>query len=111
MHTQLLEDAGEQQQPPLQAPPVALTTEQANIPGLLVLHDFVSAAQEAQLLAHIEQQPWQHLAKRRVQHYGYVFEYSQRGVDLKQQAGAIPPWSHDLVQRLQVCGCVLGVAV
>jgi alkylated DNA repair protein alkB family protein 8 len=82
--------------------PVACTTEQADIPGLYIIHDFVSEQEQQELLAHIDSQPWQHLAKRRVQHYGFKFEYSQRGVDLKQQVVEMPDWTQTIVQRLQV---------
>jgi hypothetical protein len=96
---------GQQQQEAAQAP-VALTTQQAGIPGLQLFPDFVSAAQEAALVAHIDSQPWQALAKRRVQHYGYVFAYEQRGVDLQRQPGGMPAWAQDVVAHMQVC--VLG---
>jgi hypothetical protein len=82
--------------------PVACTTEQAGIPGLYLIHDFVSEQEQQELLVHIDSQPWQHLAKRRVQHYGFKFEYSQRGVDLNQQVGHMPDWTQEVVQRLQV---------
>jgi alkylated DNA repair protein alkB family protein 8 len=81
---------------------VACTTEEAGIPGLYIIPDFVSKYEEQQLLLHIDQQPWQQLSKRRVQHYGYKFEYTQRGVDLNQQVEAMPDWTHTVVQRVQV---------
>jgi hypothetical protein len=81
---------------------VACTTEDANIPGLYLLHDFITEQEEQQLLAAIDQQPWLQLSKRRVQHYGYRFEYTTRGVDLKEKAGAIPDWQQQVVQRVQV---------
>jgi hypothetical protein len=83
-------------------PPVACTTEEANIPGLYLLHDFISEQEEQQLLAAIDKQPWLQLSKRRVQHYGYRFEYTTRGVDLKEKAGEIPDWQQQVVQRVQV---------
>lgn len=83
---------------------VACTTAEAGITGLFLIPDFISEAEEQQLLAHIDTQPWQYLAKRRVQHYGYKFEYTQRGVDLKQQVGAMPEWSQDVLTRVQVRG-------
>lgn len=87
---------------------VACTTEEAGIPGLFLIPNFISEAEEQQLLAHIDTQPWQYLSKRRVQHYGYKFEYTQRGVDLKQQVGAMPEWSQDVLTRVQVRRLLLG---
>eukprot|EP00882_Tetradesmus_deserticola_P023481 GHRQ01025550.1.p3 GENE.GHRQ01025550.1~~GHRQ01025550.1.p3 ORF type:complete len:113 (+),score=42.56 GHRQ01025550.1:1228-1566(+) len=85
-----------------QHPPVALTAEQAGIPGLQLHPEFVTPEQEAALLQHLEQQPWQQLAKRRVQHYGYCFDYSQRGVDAQQRLGPLPEWAQPLIQRMEV---------
>jgi hypothetical protein len=64
--------------------------------------DFISAEQEQALLKHIDSQPWSSLAKRRVQHYGYAFEYSQRGVDPQRQLGELPEWVQPLLPRMQV---------
>lgn len=66
------------------------------------MHDFITEQEEQQLLSAIDQQPWLQLSKRRVQHYGYRFEYTTRGVDLKEKAGAIPDWQQQVVQRVQV---------
>lgn len=89
-------------QQPVPQVPVACTTEQADIPGLYIIPEFVSEQEQQALLAHIDSQPWQHLAKRRVQHYGFKFEYSQRGVDMNHTAEHMPEWTQDIVQRLQV---------
>lgn len=81
---------------------MACTTEEAGVPGLHILPEFITEQEEQALVAHIDQQPWQQLSKRRVQHYGYKFEYTQRGVDLKQQVGAMPDWTQQVLQRVQV---------
>lgn len=49
-----------------------------NIPGLHLLLDFVTAEEEASLLAAVDAAPWVDMAKRRVQHYGYRFDYVVR---------------------------------
>jgi alkylated DNA repair protein alkB family protein 8 len=66
-------------------------TDHVQVPGLLVLPDFVSEAEEATLLAVVlgPHAPWApsqrtptvggHV-KRRVQHYGYVFDYQTADV-------------------------------
>ena len=53
-----------------------LTAAECSIPGLSLLLDFVSPADEAALvqLADAEQH-WSLLAKRRVLHWGHVFDY------------------------------------
>ncbi|KAG8375257.1 hypothetical protein BUALT_Bualt10G0081700 [Buddleja alternifolia] len=55
--------------------PVSTSASDLDIPGLYLMHDFVTAKEEEELLAAVDSRPWQHLAKRRVQHYGYEFRY------------------------------------
>lgn len=57
---------------------MARTAEELGVPGLCLVHEFVTEAQEAELLAAVDQQPWVDLAKRRVQHYGWEFDYVVR---------------------------------
>jgi hypothetical protein len=66
--------------------PVATAAEELGVPGLRLLHDFVSEQEERELLDALEQQPWHRLAKRRVQHYGFKFDYTVGAADW---AGAI----------------------
>ncbi len=41
--------------------------------GLLLVNDFITADEEAQLLAALDASPWEHGIKRRVQHFGFEF--------------------------------------
>lgn len=79
---------------------VSLSASELDIPGLYLLHDFVTAREEEvrtwegfnlfffnlfhcywvfvflqELLLEVDARPWNCLAKRRVQHYGYEFCY------------------------------------
>ncbi|KAL6985561.1 tRNA (carboxymethyluridine(34)-5-O)-methyltransferase [Sarracenia purpurea var. burkii] len=55
--------------------PASLVASELNIPGLYLWHDFITATEEEELLAAVDDRPWKSLAKRRVQHYGYEFLY------------------------------------
>lgn len=76
----------------------------APIPGLRYLPDFIDAETEATLLATIDQQPWLHDLKRRVQHYGWRYDYKARGITQDLRIGAIPDWLAGLCERLSVEG-------
>jgi hypothetical protein len=54
---------------------VALTSQEAGVPGLELMLDFLSSEEERSVLAAVDARPWECLAKRRVQHYGTRFEY------------------------------------
>lgn len=55
--------------------PAVRTAAECNVQGLSLLHDFVSREEEAAVLAAVDTQPWELLARRRVQHYGTKFSY------------------------------------
>lgn len=64
-------------EPPLVA---VRRADECGIPGLTCHPGFVSAEEEAELLAEADaQQHWQCLARRRVLHFGAEFDYEVRG--------------------------------
>jgi alkylated DNA repair dioxygenase AlkB len=71
-----------------------------SIPGLSVVPDFLSPSEQSNLLSIIDDQPWLSELKRRVQHYGYRYDYKKRAVDPAMYLGALPDWVQPLAQRL-----------
>jgi alkylated DNA repair protein alkB family protein 8 len=61
------------------SPPVARTAEALGVPGLQLLVDFITEQEEQTLLGVISKGTWHSLARRRVQHYGYEFDYAVGG--------------------------------
>jgi alkylated DNA repair dioxygenase AlkB len=76
----------------------------ATIPGLHYQAAYLTAAEQHQLLTAIDQQPWLTDLKRRVQHYGYRYDYTRRTVDAAGYLGPLPAWSAPLRQRLLIDG-------
>lgn len=74
------------------------------IPGLTCIPDYVTPDEEAGLLAMIDQQLWMTDLKRRVQHYGYRYDYKRRSVDPDLYLGALPDWLNMLTLRLHADG-------
>lgn len=75
-------------------------SSEMGIPGIFLIHDFVSEQEEHELLAAVDERPWQGLMKRRVQHYGYEFMYKTRNVDTKQYLGQLPVFLLELLKRM-----------
>ncbi|MEM7371189.1 MAG: alpha-ketoglutarate-dependent dioxygenase AlkB [Bacteroidota bacterium] len=71
------------------------------LPGLSYVQHFVSAKEESELLTHIDQQVWLDELKRRVQHYGYKYDYRARKIDHSFFLGSLPDWMSLLTDRLQ----------
>jgi alkylated DNA repair dioxygenase AlkB len=76
------------------------------ISGLRYLPNYITRQEHDQLLAIIDQQPWLDTLKRRVQHYGYRYDYKSRSVDASMFLGALPMWIAPLTGRLQREGLV-----
>lgn len=70
------------------------------IPGLLYVPDFVTSEEERELLKRIDDAPWNGALKRRVQHYGWRYDYRERRVDKSMRLGDLPDWAACLAQRL-----------
>ena len=48
------------------------------IPGLLVVHNFITEEEEEKLINALDNRPWISQLSRRVQHYGATFDYANR---------------------------------
>lgn len=71
-----------------------------DIPGLRYLPDFTSAEEERTLIEIIDHQPWLNDLKRRVQHYGYKYDYKARAVMANSYLGSLPDWLMPITQKL-----------
>ncbi|MEW5315958.1 MAG: hypothetical protein WDW38_007352 [Sanguina aurantia] len=79
--------------------PASVASESLRVPGLLLLPGFVTEAEERELLAAVEGGAWTTLAKRRVQHYGHMFDYTARHVG--ERLGPLPQWVTAVAGRVQ----------
>lgn len=68
--------------------------------GLRYIPNFITPDEEAALLNTIDQQPWLTDLKRRVQHYGWKYDYVARRVDASMRLGQLPEWLAVYCQRL-----------
>ncbi len=68
--------------------------------GLYYLPNFISEEEHNALLTAIDAQTWLSNLKRRVQHYGYQYDYKARTVSAESYLGTLPPWLCDLQERL-----------
>ena len=72
----------------------------ALISGLEVRDAFLSVDQEGALLSSINAQPWLGELERRVQHYGYKYDYRSRRIDASMRVGHLPPWMQTVAEQL-----------
>jgi len=61
-------------------------------PGARLIRDFVSEQAAGSLLAAIDSSDWRADLKRRVQHYGWRYDYRERRVKNDMRLGPLPEW-------------------
>lgn len=72
----------------------------ADIAGLSCVADYVDPSREQDLLNAIDREPWLTDLRRRVQHYGYRYDYKARTVSAEQYLGPLPPWVQSVADEL-----------
>lgn len=68
--------------------------------GLAYRSEFLTAHEEAELLGWIDGSEWLSDLSRRVQHYGYKYDYSNRRLDESARIGPLPPWLTQLTHKI-----------
>lgn len=74
------------------------------IAGLSYIPHYIDESTEAILLKIIDSQPRMNDLKRRVQHYGWRYDYKARNVTSDLRIGALPDWLQRYAVRLQQGG-------
>lgn len=72
----------------------------SNISGLLYLEEFIDIQTEQKLLNLIDQQSWLMDLKRRVQHYGYKYDYKAKKIDYSMYLGMLPDWMFPIIEKM-----------
>lgn len=72
--------------------------------GLLYFDDCLNSNLEKPVLDAIDQYPWSADLKRRVQHYGYRYDYKARSIFRSDRLGPLPDWAESLASRLHLEG-------
>ncbi len=70
------------------------------IDGLSYRPGFLDDAAQRQLLAHIDATPWRQDLERRVQHYGWRYDYRSRQIAADMKIGPLPDWLATVARRL-----------
>lgn len=71
-----------------------------DIEGLSYIPDFITQDEERELLDNIDVKPWLHDLRRRVQHYGYKYDYKARTVTQDNYIGPLPAWIEPIAEKL-----------
>ena len=70
------------------------------VEGLQYIPSYISRVEAQRLWQLVDHNPWLRDLKRRVQHYGYKYDYRARRIDYSMRIGELPPWGVRLALRL-----------
>ena len=70
------------------------------INGLQYIENYITSYQENWLLNEIDKYEWLDDLKRKVQHYGFKYNYKERKVTLDQHIGVLPEWLKRISKNL-----------
>jgi alkylated DNA repair dioxygenase AlkB len=62
------------------------------ISGLVYQDDFLSIKEEQLIISEIDNALWDSNLKRRVQHYGYIYDYKTKNINQDSKMGELPNW-------------------
>lgn len=82
------------------SPAIAMTEEVRLPPGARYMAGFIDLPMQDTLIAAVDERPWIEDLKRRVQHYGYRYDYRARAVTPDAYLGPLPQWASELACRL-----------
>lgn len=78
------------------------STTSINIPGMMLIENFLTEDEESQILEHLDKREWHHLNNRRVQHDGYEFIYGPNIINPNNKLGPLPDWLTPIQSRLEI---------
>ena len=80
------------------APPLPVV-DLSPVVGLQYAPDFIDQEAHDQLLRDVDAQPWLTDLKRRVQHYGYKYDYTARRINHSMRIGPLPDWALRIAEQ------------
>ncbi len=70
------------------------------ISGLQYIPNFIDSKEESGLVEAVQNEHWLADIRRRVQHYGYKYDYKARAIDYSMYLGPLPSWTNSICRRL-----------
>jgi alkylated DNA repair dioxygenase AlkB len=80
-----------------------------DISGLSYHPNYITSSEHDALLATIDNQIWMTDLKRRVQHYGYRYDYRARAITADMYVGVLPDWLMALGEKLHRDGLIASI--
>ena len=74
----------------------------SGVPGLQIIEGFLSQEEQEACVRHVDaaMDQWRNDLSRRVQHYGWRYDYKARSITPDMYLGALPSWLSSLAHKL-----------
>ncbi|TAG43329.1 MAG: alpha-ketoglutarate-dependent dioxygenase AlkB [Cytophagia bacterium] len=73
----------------------------SNIKGFFYIPEYITQEEHTFLWQNVSAEKWLDDLKRRVQHYGYKYNYKTRFIDYTMKIGELPSWITSLAKKLK----------
>ena len=73
---------------------------ETKIKGLIYIPEYITKAEQAFFWQSVNNENWLGDLKRRVQHYGYKYDYKARFINYSMKIGDLPGWAYPFAKRL-----------
>jgi len=83
---------------------ISMFENDIKIPGLTYIPEYITPIQEEVFIKTIDSMPWILELKRRVQHYGYKYDYKSRSIEHRHYLGSMPEWFNNICNSLMTLG-------
>jgi alkylated DNA repair dioxygenase AlkB len=70
------------------------------IDGLIYVSNFISCREHDELIANVDSQVWLTDLKRRVQHYGYKYDYKNHKINRDMYIAPLPEWALAIANKV-----------
>lgn len=90
--------------PPPDAAAEGVEDRAVTVTGLTLSPEFITDAEEAAIIEEIDQTEWSNELQRRVQHYGWRYDYQSKQIDPSMHLGPLPMWADRIAERLVGAG-------
>ena len=70
------------------------------IKGLTLIENFISLEYHNKLIQQIDKQVWSNELRKRVQHYGYKYDYRARSINKSMKVDNFPEWVNPITEKL-----------
>jgi len=71
------------------------------LPNIVYIQKFVSEEQQDKIINFIDEQDWSTSLKRRVQQYGFDYDYGKKSVETSNPSRELPDWSLSILKQLE----------